>query len=220
MKSRFFLNWWKQYMFEQFRRTHNKDYESAEESMSRFHQFKKNLDFIDNHNQEYEQGKHTYTVAVNQFADWTKEEYSTYVTKNGLLPKRSALRNARALKADDIMQGEEIAASVDWTTKGAVTPVKNQGQCGSCWAFSTTGSTEGAHQIKTGKLISLSEQELMDCAGAKYGNQGCQGGLMDNAFKYIEAQGDALESTYSYTGKNGQCNTAKQSQAAIAKGAM
>merc|ERR1719443_2055678 len=131
--------------------------------MSRFHQFKKNLDFIDNHSAEYEQGKHTYTVAVNQFADWTKEEYSTYVTKNGLLPKRSALRNARALKADDILKGEELADSVDWTTKGAVTPVKNQGQCGSCWSFSTTGSMEGAYFLKNNKLVSFSEEMLVEC---------------------------------------------------------
>merc|ERR1711871_1263378 len=110
-----------------------------------------------------------------------------------------------------------IADSVDWVAKGAVTPVKNQGQCGSCWAFSTTGSVEGAYQIATGKLLSFSEQELVDCAGS-YGNQGCNGGLMDDGFKYIEAKGDALESAYSYTGKTGTCSTSKQSDAAIKPG--
>merc|ERR1719169_172769 len=73
-------------------------------------------------------------------------------------------------------------------------------------------ATEGAYQIATGKLLSFSEQELVDCAGS-YGNQGCNGGLMDNGFKYLEAKGDALKSTYSYTGKTGTCNTAKQSAA-------
>merc|ERR1711981_927548 len=124
-------------------------------------------------------------------------------------------------QANDVVVLDEKAApsSVDWTTKGAVTPVKNQGQCGSCWAFSTTGSVEGAYQIATGKLLSFSEQELVDCAGS-YGNQGCNGGLMDDGFKYIEAKGDALESTYSYTGKTGTCSTSKQSQAAIKAGRL
>jgi len=103
-----------------------------------------------------------------------------------------------------------LAADFDWTTKGAVTPVKNQGQCGSCWAFSTTGSLEGANFIANGKLESFSEQELVDCAGS-FGNQGCNGGLMDDGFKYIEAKGDALDSVYPYTGKSGTCDTAKQS---------
>merc|ERR1711981_1129555 len=124
-------------------------------------------------------------------------------------------------QANDVVVLDEKAApsSVDWTTKGAVTPVKNQGQCGSCWAFSTTGSVEGAYQIATGKLQSFSEQELVDCAGS-YGNQGCSGGLMDDGFKYIEAKGDALESAYSYTGKNGKCNSAKQAANALKKGTM
>jgi len=111
-----------------------------------------------------------------------------------------------------------VASSVDWVTKGAVTPVKNQGQCGSCWAFSTTGATEGAYAIATGKLLSFSEQELVDCAGS-YGNQGCNGGLMDNGFKYLVSKGDALESEYGYTGKSGSaCSASKSSSPALAAG--
>merc|ERR1719353_2310915 len=100
------------------------------------------------------------------------------------------------------------ASSVDWTTKKAVTPVKNQGQCGSCWAFSTTGSVEGINAITTGKLESFSEQELVSCAKS-YGNQGCNGGLMDDGFKYIIAKGDVLETEYPYTGKTGTCDNSK-----------
>merc|ERR1712187_883273 len=91
--------------------------------------------------------------------------------------------------------GETLATSVDWTTKGAVTPVKNQGQCGSCWSFSTTGALEGAHFQATGNLVSLSEQQFVDC---DHVDQGCNGGLMDNAFKFAETTKIMTEADYPY----------------------
>merc|ERR1712146_84425 len=106
--------------------------------------------------------------------------------------------------------GEELAASVDWRTKGAVTAVKNQGQCGSCWAFSTVGGLEGAWQIGTGTLTSMSEQQLVDCSKA---NNGCGGGNMETGFQYQEGVNVATESSYPYTARDGSCKTSGYSTA-------
>merc|ERR1712159_229607 len=188
-------------LWNQFKADFGKNYALSEEHDARYSTFKDNVDFITSHNARAEE--HGYTVAINQFADMTKTEYSAMLTYKAENKKPNPVV---------VFDTTNLADSVDWVAKGAVTPVKNQGQCGSCWAFSTTGATEGAYQIATGKLLSFSEQELVDCAGS-YGNQGCNGGLMDDGFKYLEAKGDELEASYSYTGKTGTCSTSKQSAA-------
>merc|ERR1719275_499216 len=135
----------------------------------------------------------TYTQGVNQFTDLTLEEFQALPIRGLATGKYSDLPK---VGVHEIPAGE-VAADVNWVTKGAVTPVKDQGQCGSCWAFSSTGSLEGAHQIATGELLSFSEQQLVDCAGIKYGNMGCNGGLQTYAYNYYEAGHKAeLESTY------------------------
>jgi cathepsin L len=98
-----------------------------------------------------------------------------------------------------------IPSEIDWSAKGSVTPIKNQGQCGSCWAFSTTGSLEGAHFNAKGQLKSFSEQQLVDCSKS-YGNLGCSGGLMNSSFFYVIDHGITLESKYAYKGVQGTCH--------------
>uniref|UniRef100_A0A7S3YVJ6 Peptidase C1A papain C-terminal domain-containing protein n=2 Tax=Lotharella globosa TaxID=91324 RepID=A0A7S3YVJ6_9EUKA len=136
----------------------------------------------------------------------TNEEFGK-VMKGYRHIERPYLRSQNTA-VEGVLDSSETPDSVDWVAKGAVSPVKNQGQCGSCWAFSTTGAVEGIHEITTGELVSLSEQELVDCAGA-YGNLGCNGGLMDSGFEFVIKNGLCTEKDYSYVAKQGQCEKSK-----------
>jgi cathepsin L len=177
--------------FLQFVRENGKSYSQAEFT-AKYATFKANMDFVAQWNAQ--EGEH-HEVAINQFADLTAAEFARLY--NGLRV------SVDASKVNYV--ASPTATAVDWRTKGAVTPVKNQGQCGSCWSFSTTGSTEGAHQIKTGSLVSLSEQNLVDCSTAQ-GNQGCNGGLMTQAMDYIISnKGIDTEASYPYTAQDGTC---------------
>jgi len=187
--------------FEAFVKKFEKTYKTAEEYAMRFAIFVENRIYIHRMNMEHSSA----TFAVNEFADMTWHEFrSIYVGgfKSSLAKRWNGLTHLGTHK----YSGAELPKEVDWTTKGAVTPVKNQGQCGSCWAFSTTGAMEGAWQIATGKLTSLSEQQLVDCS-KKEGNMGCGGGLMDNGFKFGEENEMCTEESYPYKAANGECKT-------------
>jgi cathepsin L len=197
-----------QNFFSSFVKAHNKKY-TADEFFPRFNIFKANYNKIRLHNS----GEHSYSLAVNAFADMTQEEFASKMMGLNAIDN-SFLRNKNTNKA--LLQ-EDITADVniDWREKNAVTPVKNQQQCGSCWAFSATGSVEGRYSIKTGKLINLSEQQLVDCSRAQ-GNHGCNGGLMDYAFQWIISnKGITSTQDYPYTARDGTCQGNKTVAATI-----
>ena len=189
-----------------------KSYGTKVEESRRTLIFKANVAMINKHNEEAEAGKHTYTLGLGPFTDLTFDEWKATYLANDFAQYANYTKNIVVLPEVVQLHGRAGADSVDWRTSGAVTPVKNQGQCGSCWSFSTTGSTEGANKIAGNELISLSEQQLMDCSKAE-GNKGCQGGAMDNAFTYIKKNGGLdSEEDYAYAGKNGQCDTEKEAK--------
>jgi cathepsin L len=172
---------------------HQKSYHHNE-FLQRYNTFKANLDFIQSHNA----ANKTFTVAMNKFGDLTVEEFSKLYLGTKV---HATTRMAVASSAPTA-----LPTQWDWRTKGAVTHVKNQGQCGSCWSFSTTGSVEGCHFLTTKKLVPLSEQNLMDCS-TKEGNQGCNGGLMTQAMEYIISnKGIDTEASYPYTARDGTCH--------------
>jgi len=174
---------------------YGKEY-TVEEVAHRFTTFRANAAKIAAHDASV-----GHSLAINEFADLTEEEFSKMYM--GVIPRQAEY--ARSLNLH-VNSGKPAAASIDWTTKGAVTPIKNQAQCGSCWAFSTTGGIEGAVAVKTGKLVSLSEQALVDCGGSE-GNLGCGGGLMDHGFEYVIKSGLPAEDAYPYTAKDGTCHS-------------
>ena len=187
--------------WEKFKTAHAKVYKPQDELMRRLI-WEENLRFIQTHNLAADRKEKSFFVGMNEYSDMTPSEF---VAKfNGY--RGTAANRTKGSSYLGSSTPTAVPETVDWRPKGYVTPVKNQQQCGSCWAFSTTGSLEGQMFKKTGKLVSLSEQNLVDCS-AKYGNNGCEGGLMDNAFRYIKANGGIdTEACYPYKAIDARCH--------------
>jgi len=172
-------------------------YQSFNEHNERFDIFKKNMEKARVFNEDE---TNTWTMGITIFADQSPEEWSAYVAKGGLNKPKLTSENRNLF----VPSGEAVPDKVDWVAEGYVTPIKNQQQCGSCWAFSTTGGIEGQNFKVNNVLSSFSEQELVDCSQAE-GNQGCNGGLMDDGFTYVETNGLCFETAYPYTAVDGTC---------------
>lgn len=186
---------WKQ--FTNFQERFSKRYENIEELETRFQIFRENLRNIILHNLDHTQN---FTMGINQFTDLTAQEFKDQFV--GGLKAEVGSYGCGSFTSS----AAGAPSSIDWRSKGAVTSVKDQGQCGSCWTFSATGAVEGAWAISKGQLVDLSEQELVDCAtGVSYGSHGCSGGQMEGAFKFIIQNGQCSASSYPYTAKDGNC---------------
>eukprot|EP00992_Anisonema_acinus_P015089 TRINITY_DN9602_c0_g2_i1.p1 TRINITY_DN9602_c0_g2~~TRINITY_DN9602_c0_g2_i1.p1 ORF type:complete len:320 (-),score=65.93 TRINITY_DN9602_c0_g2_i1:87-1046(-) len=145
---------------------------------------------------------------INQFTDICPDDFNKMYL-NYQAPQNSTLEYMPPLSDDEIATANAANASVDWRTRGAVTPVKNQGQCGSCWTFSTTGNIEGQWFLAGHRLVSLSEQELVSCATTA--GHGCQGGSMDAAFRWVKEKGGITsEANYPYTSGHGVTGSCKR----------
>ncbi|CAL5014244.1 unnamed protein product [Urochloa decumbens] len=175
----------------------------------RFRAFWDNLRFVDAHNARA--GAKGFRLGLNRFADLTNDEFRAAYLGAGT-GGRGHNATSERYRHDGV---EALPEFVDWRQKGAVAPIKNQGQCGSCWAFSAVGAVEGINQIVTGELVTLSEQELVDCS--KNGqNSGCNGGMMDDAFAFIAGNGGIdTDEDYPYTARDGRCDLAKKARRVV-----
>ncbi|XP_072924887.1 procathepsin L-like isoform X1 [Hemitrygon akajei] len=200
--------------WEKWKLQHSKQY-TEDEEINRRMIWESAMSYIEQHNREYEMGKHTFTVAMNQFGDLTNEEFNTLM--NGFLSNEAENSTEEEFEEfdDDNEDGFEIPRTVDWRSSGMVTPVKNQGSCGSCWAFSATGALEGQWKRRH-SLISLSEQNLLDC---DRGSHGCRGGFMGSAFRCIWKKGGIeSEKTYPYVARKGNCKFQRRRAVARLRG--
>ncbi|GAB2280552.1 hypothetical protein Dimus_015178 [Dionaea muscipula] len=186
---------------------HHMIHRTREEKRRRFNVFKANVMHIHQHNNKMG-GIKPYKLRLNKFGDMTNLEFISIYGSRIKHHRMHHPRNQTSFMYEQA-QLDGLPLSIDWRTKGALNPIKNQGSCGSCWAFSAVCSIESINQIRTNKLVSLSEQELVDCDNKD--DAGCNGGLMENAFAFVKKNGGlTTESNYPYQAKDGTCDTTKE----------
>ncbi|KAL6544847.1 hypothetical protein OROMI_023709 [Orobanche minor] len=195
-----------QWMFE-FGRDYNDD---ADEKAKRLEIFSDNVEYIESFN-DATAGAKSYKLGLNKFADLTNEEFRA--SRNGYkLPEFR--QNYPSMSLINYEESDDVPSSIDWREEGAVTGVKSQGECGGCWAFSAVAAVEGINKLKTNELVSLSEQELLDCDTSL--NRGCNGGTINYAFDFITHNGLSSDYEYPYKGfVNGTCRARGTTNAAI-----
>jgi KDEL-tailed cysteine endopeptidase len=196
--------------FDAFRLRYGKTY-ARHELGQRREIFEQNMRTIADHNRQARD--HGFTMVANRFADSTEREYASML---GTVHAHADVSVSVALRSTSVQQMpprrqtpvppdlHPLPAALDWRDQHAVTPVKDQGKCGSCWSFSAVEAVESAYAIATGRLVVLSEQQLVSCSTE---NSGCSGGMMDTAFRYMEVHGVATEASYPYEGVDDHCNT-------------
>jgi C1A family cysteine protease len=197
-----------------FKKQYGKSYD-AEEEQRRGDNFRRAMEYITTENAK----DHTYKLGINKFADMDSDEFANHYM-GFKMPEPAQLWSGTSYLGNHTWNGEDVQDEVDWVAKGAVTPVKDQGHCGSCWIFSAVGSLEGAHQIARGKLVSLAEQQVLDCDHSVLPpTLGCSGGSMGPVYTYAEAHSMCTESTYPYKAKAGTCQASTCTEG-VPKGAV
>jgi len=197
--------------FENFKVQHNKQYATKVEEEKRFSIFRINMLKIKLLN-AFDFGSAVY--GVNHFADLSEDEFKSHYT--GLNTTRRQMEEAVSFEEAEFDRDAELPKEVDWREKGAVTEVKNQASCGSCWAFAAVAAIESHNKIVNNELVSLSEQELVDCDSQ---SSGCSGGFMSWAYEAVQRLGGVeAEKDYPYTARDGKCNFKKDlSRVQVAK---